>query len=71
MEEWRDSEASSASRKRPGMIYVRERRADSIWVTEDWFLVMNVPYIESHFGGSARRFGIPCRAVAGLRVSMI
>lgn len=39
-EEWRDSEASSASRNRPGIIYVRERRADSIDVTEDWWVVM-------------------------------
>lgn len=30
MEEWRDSEASSASRKRPGIMYVRDRSADSI-----------------------------------------
>lgn len=35
MDEWRDSEASSASRKRPGIMYVRERRADSIDVTDD------------------------------------
>ena len=35
MEECRDSDASSASRKRPGIMYVKERRADSIDVTED------------------------------------
>ncbi len=40
MEECRDSDASSASRKRPGIMYVKERRADSIDVTEDWFFVM-------------------------------
>jgi hypothetical protein len=42
MEECRDSDANSASRKRPGIIYVRERRADSIEVTEDWFFVMKL-----------------------------
>lgn len=52
MEECSDSDASSASRKRPGMIYVRERRADSICVTEDWFLVMKELYLESSLGGS-------------------
>lgn len=34
--------------------------------------MMKVLYIESHFGGSARRLGIACRAaVAGLRMSMV
>jgi len=40
MNECSDSEASSASRNRPGIMYVKERRADSIEVTEDWFFVM-------------------------------
>jgi hypothetical protein len=40
IEECKLSEASSASRNRPGMIYVRDRNADSICVTELWFLVM-------------------------------
>lgn len=57
MEEWRDSEASSASRKRPGMMYVKERKADSICVTEDWWVVMKVLYKESHFGGRVRAWG--------------
>jgi hypothetical protein len=38
MEECRDSEAISASRKRPGIMYVRLRRADSICATEEAFL---------------------------------
>lgn len=29
-----DSDASSASRNRPGMIYTRDRNADSIWETD-------------------------------------
>jgi len=35
MEECSDSDANSASRKRPGIIYVKERKADSIDVTDD------------------------------------
>jgi hypothetical protein len=54
MEECRDSDANSASRKRPGIMYVRERRADSIEVTEDWFFVMKFEYRESHLGGRQR-----------------
>jgi hypothetical protein len=69
IEECKDSDASSASRNRPGMIYVRERKADSICVTEDWFLVMKSPYIWSHFGGSAKALGT-CRGRV-LRCSML
>ena len=50
------------------MMYVNERRADSIWVTELWFLVMKLPYILSHFGGKARAFGT--RPLADLSVSI-
>jgi hypothetical protein len=51
------------------MIYVRERKADSICVTEDWFLVMKSPYIWSHFGGSEKALGT-CRGRI-LRRSML
>jgi hypothetical protein len=48
---------------------VSERRADSIDVTELWFLVMKSPYMESHCGGAARALGT-CRE-AVLRVSIV
>lgn len=51
MEEWRDSDASSASRKRPGIMYVRDRKADSICVTEDWLLAMKELYLERRARG--------------------
>lgn len=44
----------------PGIIYVRERRADSIWETWPAFLVTKSSYFASHFGGTEstlRRFG--------------
>jgi hypothetical protein len=71
MEECKLSEASSASRNRPGMIYVNERRADSIWVTELWFLVTNSPYMLSHFGGSSRGFVTRQRAACGVSIAAI
>lgn len=71
MEECKLSEASSASRKRPGMMYVKDRRADSIWVTELWFLVMNSPYMLSHFGGSSRGFVTRQRAAWGVSMAAI
>ena len=42
------------------MIYVRERNADSICVTELWFLVMKSPYMFIHFGGKDSALGT-CR----------
>lgn len=47
-----DSEAISASRKRPGMIYVKLLRALSICDTDPAFLVMNSSYMDSHCGRS-------------------
>lgn len=52
------------------MIYVKERRADSICVTEDWFLVIKVLYMLSHLGGKLRRFWSPCRGGADLGESI-
>lgn len=44
----------------PGIMYVRERRADSIWETCPAFLVTKSSYLASHVGGresTLRRFG--------------
>lgn len=38
----------------PGMMYVRERRADSIWATWPAFLVTKWSYVAIHLGGRAR-----------------
>jgi hypothetical protein len=51
MLECRDSDAISASRKRPGMRYVRERSADSICDTEDEFFRMKVRYLSRYSFG--------------------
>ena len=37
------------------MMYVSDRRVDSIWETELAFLVMKSSYMCSHFGGRASR----------------
>ena len=62
IEECRLSDANSASRNRPGMIYVSDRNADSICVTELWFFVMKSAYMLSHLGGNASGLGT-CRRV--------
>ena len=69
IEECRDSDANSASRNRPGIMYVKERRADSICVTELWFLVMKSPYMLIHLGGNDMAFGTCLLAI--LRDSII
>lgn len=38
----------------PGIMYVKERSADSSWETWLAFLVTKSSYMASHFGGSAR-----------------
>lgn len=46
----------------PGMMYVSDRRADSIWDTALLFLVMKSEYMPSHFGGSDRTSPVFCVA---------
>lgn len=48
----RDSLASSDSRKRPGMMYVRERRADSICETDEALSEIKASYLRSHERGA-------------------
>jgi hypothetical protein len=71
MEECKLSDASSASRNRPGMIYVNDRKADSICVTELWFLVMKSPYMFNHFGGNSRGFVTRHRAAWGVSMAVV
>ena len=51
-----DSEAISASRKRPGMIYVKERMALSICPIDDAFCTMNSSYLCVNSAGKVRMF---------------
>ena len=45
MESLRESDAISASRNRPGMIYTSDRNADSIWETDPALSVTKFSYI--------------------------
>lgn len=51
MPECNDSDAISASLKRPGMRYVNDLRANSICETEEEFLVMNWRYLSRYSDG--------------------
>ena len=48
---------------------MRERSADSICVTELWFLVMKSPYMFIHFGGNVKALGTCLLAI--LRESIL
>jgi hypothetical protein len=53
----------------PGMIYVKDRKADSICETELALAMTKSPYISTHFCGDGMFSGI--RAVTRLKVSII
>ena len=55
----RDSLASSDSRKRPGMMYVRERRADSVCETEDALSETKASYLRSRALGAIASDVVP------------
>lgn len=53
-EKRREGEGEGKAAVLPGMMYVRERRADSIWATWPAFLVTKWSYVAIHLGGRAR-----------------
>ena len=57
-ESLRDSDASSASRKRPGIIYTSDRNADSICETDPALSDTKFSYILMRFRGDADDGGI-------------